>query len=275
MKVNHFLLLPSSILLSFMLSCNNADLLNHSKRTNRVDSTMLGANLYLQSAAEYAFLCKQTYENASAAVSALSEHHQGDKSLAVVMDLDETVLDNSAYQNHLFNSNESYTPDTWDRFVKDGAVKDSLITLVPGAYEFIHHCKSNNIRVIFISNRMNSTRRETAITLAKLGIDTIGLNSDDSRLMLLRTDVRNKDARRDTVRKYYDPQIFIGDNISDFTSELEGLDQEGRRLKVLNGMSKEIGKRWFLIPNMTYGDWVSGSELRNADYKLENSSSDQ
>ncbi len=230
---------------------------------------MLGANLYLQSAAEYAFICRQTYENATEVVSMLSKSEAGERPFAVVMDLDETVLDNSAYQNHLFNANESYQADTWDRFVKAGAVKDSLITLVPGVHEFINHCKANGIQTVFISNRMNTIRVETAITLAKLGIDTTGLTSDHSKLMLLKTDTSNKDARRDTVRKYFDPQIFIGDNISDFTSALEGLDPEARRQKVLDGMSKEIGKRWFLIPNMTYGDWVSGSQLRNADYQLE------
>lgn len=261
-------LLVCLLVITSILSCSKKDSSEQPLENKGVDSTMLGANLYLQSAAEYAFICKQTFENAAEAVSKLKDRQQGEKPFAVVMDLDETVLDNSAYQNHLFNANESYQSATWDRFVKAGAVEDSLITLVPGVYEFIAHCEANNVQTVFISNRMNSSRLATAITLANLGIDTTGRTSSNSKLMLLKTDTSNKDARRDTVKKYYDPQIFIGDNISDFTSELEGLDQKSRRQKVLEGMSNEIGKRWFLIPNMTYGDWVKGNQLRNADYTV-------
>jgi len=162
---------------------------------------MVGANLYLQSAAEFAFICKQTYENAAEAVTALSQETPSDKPYAVVMDLDETVLDNSAYQNHLYNTNEFYNRDSWNQFVREAATYDSLITLVPGVYDFINHCKSLDIQVIFISNRLNETRVKTAVTLAKLGIDTVGLTREDSKLMLLRTTESNKDARRDTVRK--------------------------------------------------------------------------
>ena len=251
-----------------MASCGTANTESTISKENK-DESMLGANLYLQSAAEFALLCRQAYENAGEAVVELSKRTPGDKPFAVVMDLDETVVDNSAYQSYLYKSGESYNRDSWDKFVKEGAVKDSLITLVPGVYDFIEICKSSGIQVVFISNRMNSTRMETAITLANLGIDTLGLTSDDSNLMLLRTSERNKDARRDIVRESFDPQIFIGDNISDFTSDLENLDQSDRRQKALGSYSAEIGKNWFLIPNPSYGDWVSGSELRNKDYTLD------
>ena len=96
---------------------------------------------------EYKAVCLQTYANAWEKVAAVAKKQKGP--WAIVMDLDETVLDNSGYQRRLEMSGEAYSQESWEKWVieeKSG--------LVPGAKEFIAKVrKLPRARIIFISNR--------------------------------------------------------------------------------------------------------------------------
>ena len=97
---------------------------------------------------EYKSICHQIY---SLATERLNEIDKDDKTqLAIIMDLDETVLDNSQYQIDLSAENDTYTPETWALWVLKEEAK-----LVPGVKDFIDKVRDAGIQLIFLSNRMD------------------------------------------------------------------------------------------------------------------------
>jgi len=192
---------------------------------------------------EYIALCNQVYANAINKLKDTLSPNQYSLNIlhnnyAVVMDLDETVLDNSYYQVELYNKKEKYNPDSWDEWV----LKEEA-GLVPGTYKYIRFLRNNNIQIIFISNRMHKRVEETKNNMKKLGI----YSSDD--IYLLRIDradkktIRRAEIFNSTGRmkdyKTFEIIQYLGDAIGDF--EFENLDR--------------FGLNQFVFPNPMYGKW--------------------
>ena len=81
---------------------------------------------------EYIAICNQTYQKASVQLDNIIKRKKNIKNLAIVMDLDETVLDNSQYQVEITNKGESFNMKSWSNWVLRSEAK-----LVPGVFEFI------------------------------------------------------------------------------------------------------------------------------------------
>jgi 5'-nucleotidase (lipoprotein e(P4) family) len=186
---------------------------------------------------EYKAVCLQTYANAWEKVAAAAKKQKGP--WAIVMDLDETVLDNSGYQRRLEASGEAYSQESWGKWVieeKSG--------LVPGAKEFIIKVrKLPSARIIFISNRYDRNTGHSRANLKKLGL------SADNDIYLLRAPQNDpKSKRRNEV--------------------LTGTDrmQEHGAFKVLawfgdaaHDVPDDPKLKWgthkFMLPNPVYGNW--------------------
>ena len=110
---------------------------------------------------EYKILCEQTYKNAWNNLS--QELKNASNQSAIIMDLDETVLDNSDYQVGLTEKNESYNPESWSIWVNKEEAK-----LVPGAKAFIDSVRTTNVRLIFLSNRMAKNELPTMNNMKSL-----------------------------------------------------------------------------------------------------------
>ena len=128
----------------------------------------LGGNLYLQQSAEYKACCWQIYKCAELRLQAsLDAAPIPPKNPAVVMDLDETVLDNSAFETFLYQSDLEYTDDLWadyeEHYPQDG-------TLIPGARDFIKEATKLGVTVVFLSNRTEKFRKSTEDALQRNGI---------------------------------------------------------------------------------------------------------
>ncbi|GIR11603.1 MAG: hypothetical protein CM15mP23_01780 [Cryomorphaceae bacterium] len=162
---------------------------------------------------EYSSVCEQIYNSAS---SVLQNQFEGLDRPIIVMDLDETVLNNVQYQVELFEKSETYNPTSWNAWVNK-----ELATAVPGAKSFILNFKEKyEGRIVFISNRDASTIKATRNNLDNLGL----LFEDD--VFLLRKDKRDtKIVRRNEVlegigrMQSYGPNsviAYFGDQIGDF-----------------------------------------------------------
>jgi 5'-nucleotidase (lipoprotein e(P4) family) len=198
---------------------------------------------WIKESKEYKALCHQVYNNA---INKLENNIAPNKyslnivnnNYAVVMDLDETVLNNSDYQVELYNKKEKYNPDSWDKWV----LKEEA-ELVPGSYDYISFLRSNDIQIIFISNRMHKRLEETKNNMKKLGIYSEG------DIYLLRIDRADKKTIRRAeifdssgrMKGYNQFKIiqYLGDAIGDF--EVETLDR--------------FGLDQFVFPNPMYGKW--------------------
>tara|TARA_B100000945_G_C20357556_1_gene585431 strand:+ start:326 stop:994 length:669 start_codon:yes stop_codon:yes gene_type:complete len=211
-------------------------------------TTFIFANLpndvrWVRESKEYVALCNQVYANAIDKLQdTISPNNYSlniiNNNYAVVMDLDETVLDNSDYQVELYNKNEKYNPDSWD----DWVVKEDA-KLVPGAYDYISFLRNHNIQIIFISNRMHKRLQETKNNMLELGIYS------DNDIYLLRLDradkktIRRAEIFNSTGRmkgfKQFEIIQYLGDAIGDF--EVDNLDR--------------FGLDQFVFPNPMYGKW--------------------
>lgn len=201
------------------------------------------AVLYHQQAPEYTALCYQTYNLATARMQQIVKRKGSAEGLAVVMDLDETVLDNSPYEAKCITDNIRY-PEQWKEWCLAGKAE-----AVPGAVEFILQAQKLGVQVIYISNRKEEFRESTKVNLKNLGIP-VAKDED----LLLRIKENEKESRRKAVAGKYEIILLIGDNLNDF-SDIYETAKGGDRKNRTRDQHKIFGEKFIILPNAIYGDW--------------------
>jgi len=202
------------------------------------------ASLYQQRAAEYKALCFQAYNAARMNLDkAIAKH--GKKPLAVVTDLDETVLDNSPLDAARAVNNQNFDLAAWKQWTAQG-VADT----VPGAPSFFKYAASKGVAVFYITNRDEDERTGTIKNLKRYNMPF----ADDAHL-LLRNKTSSKEERRQQVLKKYNIAVLCGDNLPDFDAVYDGNFNEVDRTAATEKLRKEFGSRYIVIPNPTYGDF--------------------
>ena len=238
----------------------------------------LHAVLWTQTATEYRAITLQTYAAARAILpealadptwTALpAQQAMGDYAAlppAVVLDVDETVLDNSDYQARLIRDDAEYDRDTWRAWVDEAAA-----SAVPGVLAFTKAADSLGITVIYLTNRRGSEEDATRANLAALGVPL----ADDFDVVLVRDDLTrtgeptfttsDKAERRAAVAAQFRVLALFGDNLGDFVSDVDGTVAE--REEVAAPYAGWWGERWFMLPNPQYGSWEGA--LFDNDYRL-------
>jgi 5'-nucleotidase (lipoprotein e(P4) family) len=203
----------------------------------------LYATLYQQHAAEYRALCYQAFNLADFAIeAALTAPH--DKPLAVVVDIDETVLDNSPYQAQAIMEGYGY-PVGWAEWIHDADAQP-----VPGALDFLMRAATAGVEVFYITNRKVEFREATLQNLVKLGFP----NADDKHL-LMRTASNEKESRRLSVASQYEIVCLLGDNLGDFAGVFETTEAD-LRMQGVEENRAFFGSKWIVLPNVVYGSWI-------------------
>jgi 5'-nucleotidase (lipoprotein e(P4) family) len=177
---------------------------------------------------------------------------------AVIVDVDETILDNSGYQAWNAIKDTSFDPKTWTVFV------NSVTSLaIPGAVEFCQYASSKGVKVFYVSNRTAEEEPATRKNLEKFGfpIDTAMDTVLSAREKPDWTSA--KGTRRAFIAKEYRVLLNLGDNFSDFTDDYRG--NEVQRLAVLQQYKDHWGRDWIMLPNPTYGSFESAPF--NHDFK--------
>jgi len=163
---------------------------------------------------------------------------------AVVVDIDETMLDNSPFEGHCISTGIGYTKESW----KEWTLKIDAKAL-PGAVEFSEYAKSVGVEVFYISNR---SIEEFDQTLKNLQNENFAFA--DSAHLLLKTTTSVKTERRDIVKENYEIILLIGDNMGDFSDIFEdrsvnfGFDEVEKN-------KSEFGNKYIVLPNPMYGKW--------------------
>jgi len=181
---------------------------------------------------------------------------------AVVLDVDETALDNSPYQARLIKSGTEYNEADWAAWCKEEAAR-----AMPGAVEFTQFAAKHGIAVLYISNRAKDLDTVTLDNLRKVGFPVFGPGA----FLGLGTFVEGceqigteKGCRRQLISRKYRVLMQIGDQIGDFADVIAN-NAEGRKQAMAPYLSW-IGTRWFVLPNATYGSWEPA--LFNNDWTL-------
>lgn len=211
------------------------------------------AALWQQRAAEYKALCFQAYNIARLRIDeyALEPH---EKPLAVVTDIDETVLDNSPYSVHQSLKGLGYDDSSW----MEWTAKVDCDT-VPGALSFLQYASSKNIEVFYITNRLQAERNATVANLKKWNFP----NADTNHIFL-KTITSSKDERRASVATNHTILLFLGDNLGDFSGIFDKKSDDQRTALAKNNAS-EFGNRFIVLPNVMYGEWLNA--LINYQYQ--------
>jgi acid phosphatase len=220
----------------------------------------LDANLFMQTAAEYRACCYQAYNLATARLKEeCAAHKDRGNKLAVVMDLDETVLDNAGFQAMQLRSNLAYDQRLWDTWEEKHG---DLVGLLPGAREFILEAGKLGVAVVYISNRNDKYRDQSKAILKRLGI-AVGHDS----LLKLATTTSDKTERRKEAERDFTVLLYVGDNLRDFDEkyrcrklETRSPDELEKAVRERNDRVDESraewGRKWIILPNPAYGEWM-------------------
>lgn len=169
---------------------------------------------------------------------------------AVVLDLDETAMDNSAYQTGLVTTGTDFSPKTWDAWVKA-----EKATAVPGAVEFTQYAESKGVKVFYVTNRSADQEEPTRRNAQALGFP-MGGNVDTFLMSKEKPDWGSaKSTRRAAIAKDYRIVLLFGDNFGDFSDAYNGSDAE--RLKAYEAAKEHFGRDWLMLANPGYGSFES------------------
>ncbi len=211
------------------------------------------AVLYTQKAAEYRALAYQAFNIARLQLDAdldkksVRRLPKPERKMprAIVVDIDETVLDNSPSQASGIRTNTPYNPKDWYAWTNMRKAK-----AVPGAVEFLNYAVSKGVKVYFVSNRDETNERQATIDNLK----SAGFNDISVENVLLRTSESSKDARRAVVTTKHRIVLLMGDNLDDFTSAFERKSVADRFGEV-DKVRDVWGKKFIVLPNAMYGTW--------------------
>jgi len=203
--------------------------------------------LWQQNAAEYRALVYQSYNLARLQLDNFLADKKSQKGeLALVTDIDETVLDNSPFNGKLIELDQPYSRNLW---LEWGNL--SQADTIPGALEFFTYAADRGVEVYYISNRLTEQQHVTIKNLQKFGFPFA-----DKFHVLLRTGSSEKESRRQNVLKTHQIILLLGDNLSDFSSLFDNQGTENRN-ELVDSLKSEFGRRFIVFPNPMYGDWES------------------
>lgn len=219
----------------------------------------LNATAWVQSSTEAKIAARQAYFGAIRQLeialktknwSAAVEQSAGFEKLppAVILDLDETVLDNSPYQARLVRDDLPFTGPSWAKWVAQADAK-----ALPGAAKFLNFANRKGVKIFYVSNRGQAEEAATRQNLAKLGLPVQG--PDDHILMSgEKSDwTSDKTSRRRFVAQKHRVLLLIGDDMNDFVPAKPLTRQQ--RLDLMEKYGSYWGERWILLSNPLYGSW--------------------
>jgi len=171
---------------------------------------------------------------------------------AVIVDIDETVLDNSPYQARRIRDGKEFDEFSWSEWCREKAARP-----LPGALEFAQGAAKRGVTVFYLSNRAQDLNEATLDNLHSAGFP---IASNENVLLGLGTVVEGceqvgteKGCRRELIGRKYRVLMQFGDQIGDFVDVLANT-ADGRRAAI-EPYAGWIGERWFVLPNPTYGSW--------------------
>jgi len=169
---------------------------------------------------------------------------------AIILDIDETVLDNSPGQARQVRAKTGFVPADWDQWVSEAAARE-----IPGAAEFCRYAASKKVAVFYVSNRDAKSEEATRRNLKQAGFPL----SEGADTVLLRGEkpewTSEKTTRRKSVAERYRVLLLVGDDFGDFLSGIRTTVEKRREMAAPH--AERWGRDWIMIPNPGYGSWES------------------
>ena len=214
-----------------------------------INNPLLWAMAYKQTAAEFYALCHQAYNLARMRIDhVLADRHAADRPLAVITDMDNTILHALSYWGYIINEGRDFFDDAiWDEWLQN-----NLITAVPGAIDFFNYCESKGVEVFYVTNR-NQGERTFEYALAHLRHLEFPYANDENLFVFRETS--DKSHARRKIEETHDVALMLGDNLNDYRRDyyVKSVDE---RMALMERDRDDWGRKFILIPNPTDGHWV-------------------
>ena len=218
------------------------------KQQYQADTETMGL-LWMRTSAEYRALAYQGYNVAMNLVKmAVADPSHQRKPLAIVLDADETVVDNTKLMGEsIANGNGRFDAPWWRAAVHKGESR-----AMPGAVEFLNEVHKQGVEIFYVSNRYAPVNYDATVQNFK----ELGFPSVDKDHVLLFEKDSDKQPRFDAIAKKYSVVLYMGDNAGDFP-----IGTKGKTLAERNGIidahKEDFGTTFVVFPNPAYGSWVS------------------
>ena len=228
--------------------------------------------LYSQTSGEIKATFVQTYNTATELLdkaisdedwdAVLESEGKINRTPAIILDVDETVLDNTPFNARSIMSNTNY-PEGWDVWIYE-----EKATLIPGVRDFLVRAQNKGVRIFYVTNRRTVYEEATKNNIKKLGLPF----DDDIDVLLTRGENgwgSSKASRRSYVSDDHRVIMMFGDNLNDFFDLPDKADYGTRKDSVLK-YGNMWGNKWFMLANPVYGHWeqsIYGFELLDEEAK--------
>ena len=225
-----------------VISCNKAPQTEVLLACDTTQNQLIMPVAWYQTSGEMEALYLQGFNVAQMRLEEFVKKEKG--TLAVVVDIDETMLNNSPIEAEAIIKNKSFSKEFWAEWsAKSGA------EATPGSIEFANYAKTKGVEIFYISNRDSSEIGSTIANLVKVGFPYA-----DSAHCLFKTTTSNKEPRRREVGKTHKIVMLIGDNLGDF-ADIFDHRQDNYGKNAVDSLRNMFGKKFIVLPNPMYGDW--------------------
>lgn len=229
-------------------SCNDNKHVNKSTVENQ-DQLILSV-LWYQKSAEMHALYIQGYNIAGKSLNEKLKNSPKSSPNAVIMDIDETILNNSPSEVYQILNKKPYSDDLWKKWVNEASAEPC-----PGALKFTKLADSLNVEVFYVTNRESPEEYAPTIqNLKKFGFPF----ADTLHLVLKNNGIGSKEARRLAIAKDHEILILVGDNLADFDVVF---DKRGDDLGfgAVSKNAAKFGTDYIILPNPMYGSWINAA----------------
>ncbi len=268
----------TSVLFSFILFASCTSTKVHTSAENQaaaydpLQNATTQAILWGQNSAEYKAIALQTFATAKRMLplplqdsywtASLTQNQNSISHLppAIILDVDETVLDNSPFQARLILSGGTFSDSLWNDWCREAAAD-----AIPGAVEFTNYAAEQGVTIFYLTNREHVVEEQTRQNLVALGFPV----PDTVDVILTKGERANwtssKVERRNFIEQNYRVIMLFGDDLNDFLPAKDITQQE--RNSLVAQYAHYLSRRWFILPNPVYGSWEQA--LFNFDYSLD------
>ena len=200
--------------------------------------------LWQEQSGEYKALCYQAFNLAKLRLEEILRTNKDTMPMAVITDVDETILDNSPGAAKDILNGRTYSDSAWKIWVDYANAKAT-----PGAVEFFNYAAQHGVQCFYITNRKEYHKEATMRNLQQQGFPQV-----DNMHMMMRVSGNDKEQRRAEVAKKYNVVLLLGDNLNDFDDVFFEKFVTERNTNV-DKVQSLFGSKYIVLPNATYGDW--------------------
>ena len=226
--------------IAFLLSSCQQKNFDESKSQNHLIMSVL----WYQKSSEMKAIYYQCFNWAKLRVEMDILNNPSGMKKAVVVDIDETMLDNSPFEGNCINTGNGYSNESWSNWTSMIKAK-----ALPGAVGFSKYAESKGVEVFYISNRSID---EFDVTLKNLQKENFAFA--DSSHLLLKTNTSSKKVRRNMVKENFEIILLIGDNMGDFSEIFEDRSNN-YGFDIIEENKTMFGEKFIVLPNPMYGSW--------------------